>query len=91
MWTWRVCDHQSHALVLLLEAMDAADQDITHGRCQGWIRDAICLQVTSVVLLGSCSLMEKTRQIVVFLSFTSVFTFFLQFLCNKQCIAIKGF
>lgn len=39
-WRWRVYDHQPHAQVALLEAMNAACQEITPEHCQGWMRHA---------------------------------------------------
>ncbi|KAI2661539.1 Ribosome maturation factor RimP [Labeo rohita] len=39
-WRWKVFDHRPHDQMSLLDAMDAACQDITAEHCQGWIRHA---------------------------------------------------
>ncbi|XP_073761989.1 uncharacterized protein [Danio rerio] len=39
-WRWKVFDHRPHDQMALLDAMDAACQDITTEHCQGWIRHA---------------------------------------------------
>ncbi len=37
-WRWKVVDHRPQDQMSLLDAMDAASQDITAEHCQGWIR-----------------------------------------------------
>ncbi len=37
-WRWKVFDHRPQDQMSLLDAMDAACQDITAEHCQGWIR-----------------------------------------------------
>ena len=39
-WRWKIFDHRPHYQMSLLDAMDAACQDITAEHCQGWIRHA---------------------------------------------------
>ncbi len=36
-WRWKVFDHRPQDQMSLLDAMDAASQDITAEHCQGWI------------------------------------------------------
>ncbi len=37
-WRWKVVDRHPQDQMSLLDAMDAASQDITAEHCQGWIR-----------------------------------------------------